>query len=267
MALSASSRRVRIYLRKRRCAAGIRIRTRATTFPEEPPEGAPASWSQRSQERAALFVAVSQLRMGEKRALDGERFSDAQTQANRLADIEQWLEKKHRWSKIDVESGILLRSQLQAAVEEERYLDAAQLRDRLNSLSQEMSSSIIHPQFRLGHIVQHTSEGWRGIVCGFDSQCEEDDDWLRRTGFSDEPRNETHYIILVDEHDVSCASGGPPATYAPESELMSVDDPPEDGVKNDWAERLTLGRDAKGHYLPTRYVRDFHKQERQDIWP
>lgn len=104
-------------------------------------------------------------------------------------------------------------------------------------------------------------------MCGIDEQCEEGEDWLQRNGDANNSKNEIHYVVLIDERDVTCTSSGPPAAYVPESQLQGIDDPPEEGIDNIFTSRLTIGRDYEGHYLPTRQVREFHKQERKDIWP
>lgn len=153
---------------RKRCTAGTIVRAQQLGAGDDDenagvPPGAPSSYSVRAQERLTLIVACGELRAREARALNNEQYDLAQVAANRLADIEDKLNKNHV-SRADVEEGVKLRSQLQAAVEEERYQDAAQLRDRLKALSEEMKYSRISPNFRLGYIVRHTTGACRNTI-------------------------------------------------------------------------------------------------------
>lgn len=70
--------------------------------------------------------------------------------------------------------GLRLRSELQRAINEERYADAAEVRDRLK-LVQEQSEkaqseavSVGKParKFQLGQRVRHATLGYDGVICG-----------------------------------------------------------------------------------------------------
>lgn len=246
------------------------FRTRASTS-EEPPAGAPPSWSPRAQERMKLLVAKAETESQEARARNESRFSQADTLQRRAKDMERALGLRHgegmQQGGEEAEEGIRLRARMQEAIERESYEEAAELRNRLEELRLRRQSAP-GPSLRQGLIVKHSSEGWKGVVCGHDSRCEEGQAWRSRAlAPGSQPSEEVHYLVLLDERDGDFVSGGPPAAYAPESLLEVVQHPPEEGVYNFLLQRVVLGRDGQGHYVPSKIIREFHRQPQIDIWP
>ncbi|GHP04125.1 hypothetical protein PPROV_000287900 [Pycnococcus provasolii] len=147
--------------------------------------------------------------------------------------------------------GIILRGQLAQAIEEERYADAAQLRDKIAALEEAASGSsgsadelILTASranaFVLGQTVRHAQHGYYGVVAGFDAACRESDAFLDASGASSAPRgtSQPFYLVLPDERTWMSASGGvgfgqgdvPPAvvSYVPEDMLQQCEPPPSD---------------------------------------
>ena len=65
--------------------------------------------------------------------------------------------------------GLRLRSELQRAIDEERYADAAEVRDRLKVVqgqSEEAQSEAENAKYELGQRVKHAKLGYDGVVCG-----------------------------------------------------------------------------------------------------
>lgn len=76
--------------------------------------------------------------------------------------------------------GLRIRSELQRAIEEERYSDAASLRDQLKEVDSKMKGTSalagewnvrVEPKFRLGQRVLHSKHQYRGVVVGWDFGC------------------------------------------------------------------------------------------------
>ena len=70
--------------------------------------------------------------------------------------------------------GLRLRSELQRAIDEERYSDAAEVRDRLKLVqeqskkAQSEAASVEKParMYQLGQRVRHAKLGYDGVICG-----------------------------------------------------------------------------------------------------
>ena len=71
--------------------------------------------------------------------------------------------------------GLRLRSELQRAIDEERYTDAAEVRDRLKVVQEEseeaqsQAASVERParKYQLGQRVKHAKLGYDGVICGY----------------------------------------------------------------------------------------------------
>lgn len=70
--------------------------------------------------------------------------------------------------------GLRLRSELQRAIDEERYSDAAEVRDRLKVVQEQSekaqteAASIDQParKYQLGQRVRHAKLDYDGVICG-----------------------------------------------------------------------------------------------------
>ena len=118
-----------------------------------------------------------------------------------------------------------LRGEMQRAVEEERYADAAQLRDQLKELATGFRAYSDYA-VALGDLVEHTVYGYGGVVVGMEPACKETAAWADASGVTDAamcPRgvNQPFYIVLVDSRD---AGDDPPqVAYCPEDWLAVRD--------------------------------------------
>eukprot|EP00879_Flechtneria_rotunda_P024998 GHRR01026527.1.p1 GENE.GHRR01026527.1~~GHRR01026527.1.p1 ORF type:complete len:133 (+),score=43.10 GHRR01026527.1:3-401(+) len=90
--------------------------------------------------------------------------------------------------------GLRLRTEMQRAVQEERYADAAKFRDLLAALDRQAKQAAALAaeagpgskalRLRLGQRVVHRTFGYRGVVVGWDVGCCEEEEWqeLAQTG-------------------------------------------------------------------------------------
>ena len=163
--------------------------------------------------------------------------------------------------------GVILRGQLNQAVEEERYADAAELRDKIAALESASSGPSEADEllltsranaFGLGQTVLHAEHGYYGVVAGVDAACRESAEFLDASGAARTPRGTTQpfYVVLPDERTWAGASGGrpfgaedvPPAVvaYVPEDMLRAVAPPAteEEGEGEAQEEGQRSGEDA-----------------------
>ena len=166
----------------------------------------------------------------------------------------------------------MLRSQLESAVREERYAEAAGLRDALAAADYSLLSAAAAASsgggtlvFALGSRVRHTRYGWTGAVCGCESRCSETAEWAERAGVS---REQPFYVVLPDVDTV----GGTEVLYCAEEVLEPVlvpagEKPPPPPMEHALAYVAFLGADAQGGYVPTRALRERWSQPRRDVWP
>ena len=77
------------------------------------------------------------------------------------------------------------------------------------------------PLHELGTVVFHTKYGYRGVVVGYDEQCEQPDEWIEWNGVDQLPggRQQYFYHVLVDGRD----RPGNQATYVAEENLRTPD--------------------------------------------
>eukprot|EP00854_Cymbomonas_tetramitiformis_P002145 gene2145-2848_t len=238
-------------------------------------------------EELLLFFYKVDLGTRLQRALNLEQYDAAQEFRKKISEVEDAMhrqqdEKKkgHVSSQAEVTdntaTGLQLRSELQRAIEEERYQDAASLRDRLSeveasSLAAQASLatlSIVEYEFRLGQQVVHTEDSWRGVVCGFDPMCCESDSWVKETKADAMARGlkQPFYQVLVDARD----SGSYDVAYVAEERLLIRDDSEQatseasKEVEHPYTYLLFFGQDSKGDYIPTRNLREKYSIDRWD---
>jgi len=185
--------------------------------------------------------------------------------------------------------GLRLRTELQRAVQEERYKDAAAFRDLLAELDRESKQAAAMsgewdassaPGLRLGQRVVHKTNNYRGVVVGWDLQCCESEDWAAANGVEQLSKGEAQpfYHVLVDARDWSYSSNAPPTAYVAE-ELLTCPELDEASPGKSWVEVygkdpaehpylyiLFLGQDARGDYLPCRQLRDKYNIKRRDVY-
>ncbi|KAF5827961.1 Hemimethylated DNA-binding protein YccV like-domain-containing protein [Dunaliella salina] len=139
--------------------------------------------------------------------------------------------------------GLGLRAKMQQAVEEERYSDAARIRDmladlerrakRAEALAAEFKPSRVPRAFRLGQRVKHRKFGYRGLVVGWDAQCCESDEWAEAVGVASLPRGskQPFYQLLVDVRDWSFDYTLPPVAYVAEDFLWAPEQGGPEGME------------------------------------
>lgn len=181
-----------------------------------------------------------------------------------------------------------IRSEMASAVEEERYSDAAKLRDELRQVEEmveckvsEASTSTCRnrqPQFALGESVLHMKGGYRGVVCGWDMECCESEEWRSLTGVSSLVHGtaQIYYHLLVDTRDWPMDSEQqPPIAYVAEELLASGSSANFDGngealvdgsFQHPFSYLMFLGPDGQGNLLPCRQLRDRYNVFRKDVY-
>ncbi|MEW5316228.1 MAG: hypothetical protein WDW38_007609 [Sanguina aurantia] len=183
--------------------------------------------------------------------------------------------------------GLRLRTEMQRAVDQERYKDASKFRDLLKDLEVESrkSAALIAewtggqpPKLRLGQRVEHAVHGFSGVVAGWDAQCCESEEWMAEVGVEKLKQGvrQHFYHVLVDSRDWASDEQVPVAYVA--EELLSAPELDTDEPQS-WLERwgpepmlhpymyiLYLGQDARGDYLPCRQLRDKYNARRRDVY-
>ncbi|GMH38497.1 hypothetical protein BSKO_06381 [Bryopsis sp. KO-2023] len=263
--------------------------------------GSPASTIERSSmanEEIVLFLFQLQLDQEMKRAMTYENYETAMEIRERRKQVDSAVETlegakglgsgaKGSGQKDVIDTttqGLQIRSEMQKAVEEERYDDAAKFRDQLIELedqAREAEASIdmvsVDPYFRLGQRVKRKDLGYRGVICGWDVLCCESDEWKKRVGLESLQcgAEQIFYHVIVDERDWN-PLGTPPVAYVAEECLTCPE--LEDGTtwietygKGDefvhpYAVWLFLGSDAAGDFIPCSQLRDKYSVERWDVY-
>eukprot|EP00878_Enallax_costatus_P002909 GHUV01003103.1.p1 GENE.GHUV01003103.1~~GHUV01003103.1.p1 ORF type:complete len:415 (+),score=115.19 GHUV01003103.1:208-1452(+) len=184
--------------------------------------------------------------------------------------------------------GLRLRSEMQRAVQEERYADAAKYRDMLTQLDRqakqaaalatEQGDASSNIQLRLGQRVVHKTRGYRGVVVGWDVGCCEDEEWQNVAKVSELKKGlgQPFYHLLVEVSDWSYDAAQPPVAYVAQ-ELLATPELDDDGTS--WSEVygpdplqhpysyvLFLGQDARGDMLPCRQLRSKYNARRRDVY-
>jgi hemimethylated DNA binding protein len=168
-----------------------------------------------------------------------------------------------------------------AAAAEERYADAAKLRDAVAEAELAMLSAAAGvaaagsgsdgaaPAFALGQRVEHSRFGWQGVVCGVDPRCGESDAWAAEVGVDAlaRGREQPYYVVLPDANQLGVAA----VLYCAEELLVAPPlprgVPPPPPVEHPHTYLLFLGPDAAGGHVPTRALRDRYSAPRRDVHP
>lgn len=145
----------------------------------------------------------------------------------------------------DTDPVLRLEAELRAAVSLERYERAAQLRHELTRLKLAHEASA-RPLFAPGAVVIHTEHSYRGVVCEHDATCARSEEWMRQHGVDtrlQRGRAQRFYTVLVDTR-----YRWPPETaYLAEEKLIQSDG--RETVAHPLVERFFLGyREVDGAY-------------------
>jgi len=136
-----------------------------------------------------------------------------------------------------------MRRDMERAVVEERYSDAARLRDQVKELEAGFRAYSDYA-VSLGDLVEHRVYGYGGVVVGMEPACKETKQWADASGVSDSPRgvHQPFYIVLVDSRD---AGDDPPqVAYCPEDWLVVRDRRAEELARL----QVSLGGDVEDQY-------------------
>jgi hemimethylated DNA binding protein len=244
-----------------------------------------------------VFFYCQDLEQRLQRALNTEQYVAAQKLRGQLDDFAAKLRlqtdakraRGGRASRADAEAELtsrqarvaVLKSQMSAAAAEERYSDAAKLRDAvavaelaLLSASAAVAaagsgSDGAAPAFALGQRVEHSRFGWQGVVCGVDPRCGESDAWAAEAGVDalSRGREQPFYVVLPDANQLGVAA----VLYCAEELLRAPPlprgAPVPEAVEHPYTYLLFLGPDAAGGHVPTRAMRDRYSAPRRDVHP
>lgn len=288
-----ASRRCRSLARLTRLAAGASEPRSASS---EPP--ALAEDSEAAKQELLLFAWVTDVETRVQKALNSEQYDLAQALRARLDEVATVLRqcgdaRRERGgaacsTAAEAEAeltgqqarALVLRSQLAAAVAEERYSDAAALRDQLAAAEAAAAASEAaldavrggELRFAIGQRVIHATHRWTGIIAGFDRYYADTEAFAEATGVEALPRGKKQpfYVVLPDTGDVggddACVMYVAEDRLRPPPALAQGDECPE-AVQHPLAYSLFLGPDAQGGYIPTRELRERYGQPRADVWP
>ena len=168
--------------------------------------------------------------------------------------------------------GVRLRTLLQTAIENEDYTAAAEYRDRLKALEvvarendMEAIAAAVEEDHahKIGewvffHEANESGSTVHGVVCGIDSECGEDDEWMEKHKIpTDATFKQDYYLILVhsDRRILNESLQPPSISYVPESFVhghSNANAPPRPAhaVRGDAASRFcALGLGPRNQFL------------------
>ncbi|KAK9846385.1 hypothetical protein WJX81_002720 [Elliptochloris bilobata] len=243
-----------------------------------------------------LFIYQGDCDRELQRALNLERLeavADIRTRRTSIDEaLSQIVARKQELCSADVSAsfddvdaaaeGMRLRVEMQRAVDEERYAEAAELREKLREAKERteealgrrsMQAEAVMPRrLRLGQRITHAVHGYRGVICGWDEACCEGEDWRAAAGVVG-AETQPFYHVLVDLADWDLADTLPPVTYVAQDRLVApvprtwLAEHGPAVLQNPMRDALFLGVDERGDLIPTRALRDKFRQERQDVFP
>lgn len=223
-----------------------------------------------------------------QRALNLERNEDVVALRTKIEEVEAAIER-HQGQKMGgaptseaelsdaTALGLQLRSDLQRAIEDEDYAEAAAIRDKLQAVEKDSLVAALSAQaassrgknvlYRLGQRIVHKEERWTGIICGWDPCCCESADWMAGRAAVNDLSNggqQPFYQVLVDAE----ATGLYDVAYLPQERLLPYEDMVSESdeepaeIKHPYTYLLFFGMDKKGNYIPTRALREKYKAQR-----
>ncbi|KAJ7528090.1 hypothetical protein O6H91_16G083300 [Diphasiastrum complanatum] len=249
---------------------------RGSTFKRKPV----SERSERVNEELLLFFFQLDLTTRLQRALNQDQYESAQQLREKIAEVEREI-LKQREAKMgssskdeaqDKEITILrLRTELQKAVEDEDYVGAADLRDKISQLEAEslaasakaLASKSVKYSFRLGQKVRHKDFGYRGVICGMDPLCCELEDWIRAAHIEHfvNGRNQPFYQVLVDVRQEPSLM----VAYVAEEKLSALLEPDLERFDHPYVYFLFYGFDSAGDLIPTKQLREKYDTPRHEL--
>lgn len=245
---------------------------------------ASSEYSHMVKEELLLFFFQLDLTTRLQKALNQDQYESAQQIREKIAEVEQEVVRQ-REAKLGAtpskeeahEKGLALlrlRGELQRAIEEEKYAEAAGIRDRLAKLeadtlaasAQALAARNQTYPFRLGQKIRHAVFGYRGVICGMDPMCCESEGWMETASIDrlSRGRNQAFYQVLVDMTE----PGGQSflVAYVPEESILLPTEP-DRGFYHPYMYLLFYGEDQKGDMIPIKQLREKYNAARHEIPP
>eukprot|EP00897_Mesotaenium_endlicherianum_P001855 jgi/Mesen1/1698/ME000138S00557 len=231
-------------------------------------------------EELLLFFFQLDLTTRLQKALNQDQYEAAQQMRERISEVEQEIVRQ-REAKMGAsakdeaqdKSIIMLRikAEMQKAVEEEHYAEAAALRDSLSKLESDtlaasaaaLAFNNVTYQYRLGQKVRHKVFGYRGVICGMDPMCCESESWMQAAGIDKLARggNQPFYQVLVDMRQ----DPGFVAAYVAEEFIVIPDEPDTDRFDHPYIYLLFYGMDGNGDFIPSKQLREKYNAPRHEL--
>ncbi|XP_047957319.1 clp protease adapter protein ClpF, chloroplastic-like isoform X1 [Salvia hispanica] len=240
--------------------------------------------SERANEDILMFFFELDLATRVQYALNLEQYEVAQQLRNKLTEVETEvikLRESRRGSASKSEaqdmaiSILRLRADLQNAVENENYHQAAELRDEISKLEAKSLAASVKAQayesakyaLRLGQKVKHKIFvciiGYRAVICGMDPVCCESKSWIEGANIDKLTRgpDQPFYQVLVDmQEDPNLL-----VAYVAEENLMVPDQQDMDRFEHPYASFLFYGMDGGGDFIPIKQLREKYNQPRHEL--
>eukprot|EP00898_Chlorokybus_atmophyticus_P000875 jgi/Chlat1/1789/Chrsp134S02097 len=146
---------------------------------------------------------------------------------------------------------------LDLLVADERYEEAAQVRDHLEVLRlrlRVMQTVTRTPlKFRVGDVVRHKRYGYKGVIYGHDNTCTASETWVNMMHVDALPhgRDQPFYHVLVDLHDRPAVVN----TYVAQENLEDYRVTGSTLIEHPLIKELFVGIDDTGCYRPGRKLR------------
>eukprot|EP00271_Cylindrocystis_brebissonii_P008228 TRINITY_DN22252_c0_g1_i1.p1 TRINITY_DN22252_c0_g1~~TRINITY_DN22252_c0_g1_i1.p1 ORF type:complete len:416 (+),score=70.45 TRINITY_DN22252_c0_g1_i1:570-1817(+) len=235
-----------------------------------------------ANEEILLFFYKLDLTTRLQKALNQEQYDPAKDLREKIAELDEELIRLREArmgasSKDEAQDAGLtilrIKTALQAAIEEERYAEAAELRDSLAKAEAEalaasltgLSSSNVTYEFRLGQKVRHRQFSYRGVICGYDPVCCETEKWIETAQIAKLPRgrNQPFYQLLTDVRELNSFF----VAYVAEDQLAPLlsKEEQQKPFNHPYTYLLFYGTDAQGDFIPTRELREKYNAARHEL--
>lgn len=235
--------------------------------------------SEATNEDILMFFFQLDLETRIQYALNTEQYEVARQLRDKLTEVETQLvkqqEAKNGYSRSEAQDKSLhiirLRANMQKAIDNEKYVDAANLRDEISKLEIEslaVSAKVLayvnaNYAYRLGEKVRHKIFGYRAVVCGMDPVCCESSSWMGIANVDklSEGPNQPFYQVLVDVNDDPNLL----VAYVAQENLNSIDKPDLNRFEHPYASFLFYGVDATGDFIPIKQLREKFNRPRYEV--
>eukprot|EP00475_Leptophrys_vorax_P045676 TRINITY_DN9573_c0_g1_i1.p1 TRINITY_DN9573_c0_g1~~TRINITY_DN9573_c0_g1_i1.p1 ORF type:complete len:266 (+),score=33.76 TRINITY_DN9573_c0_g1_i1:30-800(+) len=233
-----------------------------------------------ANEELLLFFYQIDLNTRLQKALNMDLYEPAQQLREKIAELDREIARQ-REAKMGTSSKeeaqdkaialLRLKAELQRAVGEEQYEEAAEIRKKMNQLQADslaasaaaLAMGAVAYGLRLGQRVVHREFGYRGVVAGMDPLCCESDEWMRDADVARLKRGarQPFYHVLLD-----LSNGAKfPVAYVAEDLLSVPEEPDKEPFVHPYLYMLFFGADAKGDFIPSKLLRDKYNAPRYEV--